>query len=333
VSGGAGPAAPDPRGRREAARWLALHDRGLSGAEQDEFLQWLAADPRHGAWFARHRGGWERLDRIAAWHPQHGAEPNPDVLARPARRAWWRRPALRAAAVILFLSGGGIAVQRLWTERGAASGAAAGYERRVLEDGSTIELTGAAELEVHFTPGERRVALRRGEALFTVAKDAARPFVVRAGGVSVRAVGTAFNVRLEAERVAVLVTEGRVQVAPPERAAAAPLVGAGELAVVALAAGSVPQVRPAPAAEQARVRAWQPQLLDFAATPLAEVLAELNRRNRVQLVLADPALGRLSIAASIRSDNLEGFVQLLATTARLRAEPQGDYRIVLRAAP
>jgi transmembrane sensor len=207
---------------------------------------------------------------------------------------------------------------------------AGSYERRVLEDGSVVELTGGAELEVSFSPDERRVALRHGEALFTVAKNPARPFIVRAGGVNVRAVGTAFNVRLGVERVEVLVTEGRVQVAPQSGVTPPPLVAAGEMAVVSLAPGSAPQVTAAPAAARARVRAWQPQLLDFPGTPLAEVIAELNRRNRIQLVLADPVLGRLSVAASIRSDNLDGFVQLLATTAHLQAEPQGDYRVVLR---
>ncbi len=322
--------------RRAAARWLALHDRGLSGAEQDAFLQWLAADPRHGEWFARHRRGWRRLDGIAAWQPQHGAEPNPDVLARPARRSWWRHPATLAAAATVALLAGGLALAPHRPASPAAVAAApapasGGYERRTLEDGSVVELTGGAEIDVHFTAAARRVALRRGEALFTVAKNPTRPFIVHAAGVDVRAVGTAFNVRLASARVEVLVTEGRVQVAPPSAPGEPPVVSAGQLAVVALAGGA-PQVSPASAAARARVQAWQPQLLDFASTPLAEVLAELNRRNRTQLVLADPALGRLSIAASIRSDNLEGFVQLLSTTARLRAEIETPYRIVLRAA-
>ncbi|MBI5771683.1 MAG: FecR domain-containing protein [Verrucomicrobia bacterium] len=331
----------DDRAQREAARWLARQDRGLTAAEQDEFLQWLAADPRHGAWLARHREGWTRLDAIAAWRPQHGAEPNPDVLAQPARHRWWSRPVVLAAAAALALLAGGLAWRLSIATRASSDHttpvATGGYERRTLEDGSTVELTGGAELEVSFTAAERRITLRRGEALFTVAKNPARPFMVRAGGVNVRAVGTAFNVRLESTHVAVLVTEGRVQVTPPAPSASAPppapTVDAGEFAEVSLAASSTPKIGPAPDAERARLQAWQPQLLEFAATPLADVVAELNRRNRRQLVLTDPALGRITIGASIRSDNLDGFVQLLATTARLRAENQGDYHIVLRAGP
>lgn len=326
----------DRRVRREAAAWLVKHDRGLTAGEQDEFFQWLAADPQHGAWYSRHRGGWNRLDGIAAWRPEHSAEPNPDVLARPLRIPAWIRPASVALAACVVL---GLSVA-LWPGRELVPATAAplavqattgGYERRQLEDGSVLELNHGATVDVNFSPGERRIALRGGEALFTVARDTRRPFVVRAGGVEVRAVGTAFNVRLASGEVEVLVTEGRVQVAPPSAppTASAPLVSAGERAVVALTANAVPQISRASAQQLARVRAWQPQLLDFSSTPLAEVIAELNRRNRVQLVLEHPASAAVPIVASIRSDNLEGFVNLVAAAAGLQAERRGDYEIAL----
>ena len=163
----------------------------------------------------------------------------------------------------------------------------------------------------------------------------------------VRAVGTAFNVRLDIASVEVLVTEGTVQVAPPAPPAAiippsadaatppSPLVVAGERAIIPLSAEAAhvaPQIARTTEAELARLRAWRPRLLDFSSVPLAQVLAEFNRRNRVQLVLADPASARVPIVASIRSDNIEGFVSLVATAAGLRAEHRGDYEIVLRAA-
>lgn len=336
----------EQRARRAAAEWLTKHDRGLTAAEQDEFFQWLAADARHGAWFSRHRESWQRLDAISAWQPAHGAEPNPDVLACPVRTARWKRPAL----ITTLAAGLALAAGALWWRGPAVPPVAAiaaaesgGYERRVLEDGSVAELNGGAEIEVHFSAAERRVILRRGEALFTVTKNPARPFVVHARGVDVRAVGTAFNVRLGPASVEVLVTEGKVQVAPPAGAAttppsasvpvvAPPLVTAGERAIVPLVVDAAPQIARTTDAELARVRAWQPQLLDFSSTPLEQVLVEFNRRNRVQLVLADPASARVPIVASIRSDNIQGFVNLVATAAGLRAERRGDYEIVLRAA-
>ena len=87
------------------------------------------------------------------------------------------------------------------------------YERVVLDDGSVLELYGDTSAEVRLAPAERRVRLARGEAHVTVVRDATRPFVVEAGGVAARTVGTAFNVRLGAREVEVLVTEGKVSVA------------------------------------------------------------------------------------------------------------------------
>jgi transmembrane sensor len=213
--------------------------------------------------------------------------------------------------------------------------ASAGYESRALDDGTVVELNGGAQIDVQFTAAERRVRLVRGEAHFQVAKNPLRPFLVEAGGVTVRAVGTAFNVLLGSQAVDVLVTEGRVRVDPPAAAAAArvaPDVSAGQRVVVSLSGGAAPVVSTVSEEEIARRLAWQPRLLDFSATPLAEVAAEFNRRNRTQLVLADPALRAMPIVASFRSDNLDGFVRMLEISAGVSVERTGD-TVVLRRAP
>jgi transmembrane sensor len=324
---------------RQAADWLVRRDRGLGAAEQDEFFQWLAADPRHGEWLARHQRTWKEFNQLAQWRPEHSAEPNPDLLARPRRRTrWlvWAAPLAAAAAVVLgfFLRP---APPAPTPAPAPATAAAAGT--RALDDGSTVDLRGDSAIAVAFSAGERRVELLRGEAFFTVAKDAARPFIVHANGVDVRAVGTAFNVRVDRRSVEVLVTEGRVQVAPlaspsaPEPAAVPQLVGAGERAVVPITSTpEAPRVAALSAAEIARELAWQPRLLDFDSTPLAEVVAQFNVRNRTQLVLGDATLAGLPIVASVRSDNVEGFVRLLEATTDIRGERRGD-TITLRRAP
>ncbi|CAN0511684.1 unnamed protein product, partial [Phaeothamnion confervicola] len=170
-------------------------------------------------------------------------------------------------------------------------------------------------IEVNFTINERRVVLRHGEAFFTVAKDTQRPFIVSANGAQVRAVGTAFNVMFDRGALEILVTEGKVAVAPPsgatgktETTVASPLVVAGERAVVSLTKDVPPRIEPASADQLARIRAWQPQLLDFSSVTLEKAIDEFNQRNRVKLVLADPSRGQIPIVASIRSDNIEGFV-------------------------
>lgn len=349
------PSNPQPDDLRRidlaAAEWLIKRDRGFTPAEQDDYFQWLAADPRHGEWIARHRETWRELDALAQWRPEHSLEPNPDLLApaksrrRLARVVWFWSGALTAAAA-------GLAVTlALWPDPRPATPvdsvperiAAQSYERRLLEDGSVVELNRGARIAVDYTPTARRVRLLEGEALFTVEKNPARPFVVHAAGVDVRAVGTAFNVRLAADNVEVLVTRGRVQVETPatvaesvvgeSATAAIPVLEAGESVTVPLvAAEAKPQVSRVTEDEMARRLAWQPRLLDFPSVPLIDVVTEFNRHGGPRIVIGDPELAKLPVVLSFRSDNAEGFVRLLELTAGVKAERVGD-TVVLRRAP
>ncbi len=317
-----------------AAAWVSRRDRGLTPTEQDEFFQWLAADPRHGERLARHQRGWSQLAHLAQWRPEHGAEPNADLLAPPARAPQRSRKLLRWLAPLTLAAAASLALVFFAPRDASAPAAVAaepGYRQQVLDDGTLVELNRGAALTVAFTVAERRVQLTHGEALFTVAKNPARPFVVDAGGVTVRAVGTAFNVRLGPAEVDVLVTEGRVQLdRPAAPLAAPPLVVAGQRAVVPLA-DHAPVTTAVSRAEIDRLLAWQPKLLEFVSTPLTDVAAEFNRRNRVQLVVADPALAALPIGASFRSDNVDGFVRLLEASFGVRVE-RTDTTITLRRA-
>ncbi len=338
---------PAPRSPEEialaAARWVLRRDRGLTAAEQDELSHWLAADPRHGEALALRRWGWDELDRLAGLQTSLGAVPDADLFAprarRRARRRWWLAAvsSLAAAAVVLLdvTRSTPTAPEQAPVAAVVSTALAAPCERLTLEDGSVVELNRGAGVEAAFTATERRVRLVRGEASFAVAKNLSRPFVVNAGGVDVRAVGTVFNVRLASSSVEVVVSEGRVKLeSPPAGAAgrAATLVSVGESAVVLLASPSAPQVTPLAAGDLAARLAWQPRLLDFTAAPLTEIVAEFNRRNPVQLAVGDAALGAMRLSAAFRSDNVEGFVLLMESEFGMRAEWRSDREIVLRRA-
>ena len=92
-----------PTPDEQAADWLVRHDRGLTPSEQDEYLQWLAADPRHGVWLAKRRQAWSEFDVLTEWRPEHSAEPNPDLLATPRPRQ--RRLRLIFPAVLALAAG------------------------------------------------------------------------------------------------------------------------------------------------------------------------------------------------------------------------------------
>lgn len=326
-----------------AAVWVMRQDRGLSPAEQDEFLQWLAADPRHGEALARHRHTWETFDRLAGLPAAVPTVPDPDLLAprahaRPPRAwrrfAWWAVPLAAAAAIMLVAANrsGPVAVTSASTSLAAAQ--LTPIEERTLEDGSTIRLNRGATLHVAFTPDERRVRLDRGEADFAVAKDYARAFVVESGGIKIRAVGTAFNVRLTAQAIEVIVTEGVVALARGDAGAAGdwPALSTGERALVPREASAAPIIGQLSKEELDRRLAWQPRLLGFTDESLATILNEFNRHNPVVLRVADPALRDLRLTVRFRSDNVSGFLRLLAADFGVRSEPADGNEIVLRAA-
>ncbi len=333
-----------------AAEWIVLHDRGLDAVQREQFAQWLEADPAHREAWERHGELWGRFDALARPRPEAGECPDPDALApRRARPLRWLAPALLAAAAsvaVWWWPGARLPAG----ERSVVSFEAASYRKEVLPDGSILDLNRGSRATVRFGADARRVDLERGEAQFTVARESRRPFVVRAGALEVRAIGTAFNVKLDDGAIEVLVTEGTVRVSPPAPAAVAEdaaasaavatvlaelsaghrvVIPTGEAASAAAAPPAV--IVPASPQEVAQRLEWTPRLLDFDSTPLAEVVARFNARNATQLRVGDEALRDLPIVASIRSDNVEGFVRLLEATMGVRAERLSSREIVLRA--
>ena len=140
-------------------------------------------------------------------------------------RALRRRRFWRGAAIGASLAAAAAVAMVLWPEPtlpGTAPNATSlppNVPRQIaLADGSIVELNRDSEVLPQFTRTERRVILLKGEAHFSVTKDPTRPFIVRAGHVDVRAVGTAFNVLVQSDAVQVSVTEGKVRVTPDQAA-------------------------------------------------------------------------------------------------------------------
>jgi transmembrane sensor len=335
-----------------AAAWLAERDDGFTPQQQAQFERWRQADRRHAAAVDRLEQTWTALKQLREYRPEALVHPDRDLLARPRTRKVVLFPALvtaLAAAAVIAL-----AAVWFWPRATPASAVqpdhfattTGGYQRTTLTDGSVVELNASSEVRVHYTAAERRVQLVRGEANFTVAKNRERPFWVEAGTVAVRAVGTAFNVRMDARAVEVLVTEGKVQVDRTAVAGAAvpaaqsvvaiPVLSAGQRATVLLlpdaVAAPAPQVELVAPEVMREALAWQGPRLVFSDTPLSEVVAQFNRRNQVQLVLGDAELGALPVGGSFRAENVEAFVRLLASDADIAVTRDGPDRIVLRKA-
>lgn len=334
--------------QQAAARWAVDRDRGLSSAESVEFELWLAADPRHAAAMRRAAGAWSLLDRVPDVVAQR------ELLALQKQRSRRRRlvffGSLAAAATLAFAALG------WWRVAGARSASpslapsalvATGPREVFLADGTAVKLNAGSEIVEEYEPAERRVRLTRGEAHFEVTKDKARPFIVVAGGVRVRAVGTAFNVNFHASRVEVLVTEGAVRVLPAGSVAATtaalatqPELRAGEYAVVETppSATLAPAHPPAPAivvtrldpAAISKTLAWHENVVRLGGATLAELAAEFERRFGQPVRFAEPEIAQLRAGGRVPGDDPEAVARLLATTFDLEVDRAADGAWVLR---
>lgn len=332
-----------------AIAWLTERDDGFSPAREREFAHWLRADPRHAATVARLEQtlgllgelpafrsdintAFDRAAPVLAFPPASAEQP---TLAPAPRR--WSRALVWAGLAAALAFGSFVGWRALQPPREIHfTTTVAGYERARLDDGSTLELNAASAVRVQFTAAERHVKLESGEAHFAVAHDTARPFIVSAGGIAVRAVGTAFNVRYATGGdIEVTVTEGKVRIGQsgPASAAAesAPLVSAGQRIVL-------PHHAPPPTVENidpATLRAalaWQSRLADFAEAPLADVIARFNARSRIQLLIADETLADRRIGGTFALDEAEAFVRLLERDGEIIGERRGETEIHLRRA-
>ena len=261
------------------------------------------------------------------WARAEGAEA--DVLAAMERTLARRRrrgaiagmAVLTAVVLAVALRPGPEARQGYPASGAPVTIVVAAPERRVLEDGSTIELRRGAQVSVDYGRTARRIVLRDGEAHFQVTKDATRPFVVLAAGVEVRAVGTAFAVRRDAGAVSLIVTEGRVAVATPagKRTEAAEL-GAGDGIEIPTAAAALPTKVLLETEIQERLQ-WRIPTLEFTGTPLAKAIAAINAHASARLVLADPTLESVRLSGRLRGDNVGALLRLLEDEHRVQVAP------------
>jgi len=313
---------PDATLQAAADWWARLRDPHKPAHSEDQWLEWSAAETRRLDAFAR-------VSELGAQLGTLDAETRRQLVrefGRPSRRASRWLPFALAASLAIVAIGGAF----FWNSRGAGAtetesfATAVAVDRNVaLSDGSQIAIGGATRLTARFARDRRDVSLSAGEAFFQVAHDTARPFVVNAGEVSIRAVGTAFNVRRTGERVTIAVAEGRVRIASSEGSAIGKISAADALEAVAgqqisfdphasgLTVSAIPP---------SRATSWREHRLEFVNEPLDSVVANINRYSTRPLVLADPQLGSLAFTGTVDPGSLDGWLRALPKILPLRVD-------------
>ncbi len=328
----------------DAAEW----DRRLRSAQCAEddrkaFEAWCEADPARAAAFDDLQSGIRGLKEAYAVNPRLRAMRDQAQALRPAGRPWRIAAGVSAVAVAgaaagawLIFRPAPVAPVPAEAPRDAISVFQTAVGERttvVLSDGSKVTLNTRSKMVVDYTPDRRDVALTAGQALFEVAKNANRPFVVTAGSRRVTAVGTTFDIRVDPRRVDVTLIEGRVRVDPVRPGLLAVIrpdvrqLKAGEQ-LTATDAGAGVAVAPAniPA-----VTSWRQGAVVFNDTPLPDAVAEINRYAAEPIVVGDPALAQYRVNGRFRTSEPATFVNALAAYFPLEARRAPDGQTVLTA--
>ena len=336
----------------EASEWFIDFRAGdVDGEARLRFIEWLRRSPEHIQAYLEVSGVWSELPNsdpggrfdIASLIARARNEPdviplspvNPRLPPPPAAEAHAlhklsRRPVLAAAALALLAS---ITALFLWIDADAGRSYSTGIgEQRTIQllDGSTVELNARSRVKVRLTDHRRDVVLIEGQALFSVAKDKQRPFVVQAGDAQVRAVGTEFDVYKKQAETVVTVVEGRVETysGADGAGAAAIMLSAGEQLTV------LPHTVTKPTrADTAAATAWVQKRLIFEETPLNEVAEEFNRYNRRPLTIDDAELRTLKISGVYSSTDPASLINFLRSQNSINViETENQVRVVRREA-
>lgn len=333
----------DDSGRREFDRWLrkspehlaaylevaAIWNEGPSlDSSRNYDADTLIADSR------RHLGNLVALSGTSAVEKL-----DEKVLPNQTFPTFWpHRPLSRRSLIAAAVAIAAVVIAGVWAkfEFSGSSYATGIGEQRSLElaDGSTVSMNSRSKVRVRYSKAERLVDLLEGQALFHVAKDRVRPFIVRADDTRVRAVGTQFDVYERPSGTVVTVLEGEVAVLAPLVAQAQPqspttTVPAQNPAPISVSAGEQLTVTPRAAKKSdhpnlAAATAWTQRQLIFASATLTEVAEEFNRYNERQLVIRDPDLLTFHISGVFSSTDPESLIRFLRDRPGVKVTEEGS---------
>lgn len=313
----------DDARRGDAATWVVRLEAGdLEETEAAIFDAWLDAAPENAAAF----------DEALAVSQTYAAQ-GLDVAEALARRRVTPAPIGRRAVVAMggLAAAAAVAVvvaPTLTSQPQTETYVTAKGERRTVQlaDGTRIDLNAGTRLTVALSRDARRVSLAEGQAVFSVAHDARRPFMIAAGDRTVWDVGTQFDVRRRDGRLSVTVAEGAVEVRPAE--------GASGKAYRLHPGQRLDHLEGAPAtrvaaAEAQDVLGWRSGRLVYREQPLSEVVADLNQQFDTPIRIEDQSLAALPISGVLILDSQDAVIRRLALLVPISAV-RSDAGVVLR---
>lgn len=334
----------------EAAEWFVeVREGDLDSQGEQRLVNWLRHSPDHIRAYLQVAALWADVPQLVSKQRidvdtliSYAAQDDnvvslKDSCARTrrepggGRRTGGRWKVFAIAASLCLLAVGLFSVAWLWQSRGHTYETGIGEQRSVtLADGSTIDMNARSRIRIRFSERARDVELIEGQALFTVAQDPSRPFVVTSDDTRVRAIGTQFVMYRRKTGTTVTVLEGKVSVLPavaPQREspiepaprisdAARPASGRSSHEPVYLTAGeqmmmSERHTAPPKVIDPTTATAWTHRQIVFEGSPLTEVVEEFNRYNLRQMVIVSPDLSSVRVSGVFSSTQPESLLRFL----------------------
>jgi transmembrane sensor len=331
----------------EAAEWFVEFRSGpMQLSSRAAFDAWIRASPEHLRAYMEIAAIWDEsgdikgvlsldVDELIALSR---LDANVVALKPSLQRSHARHKSLSAwsaaaiaAALIVTVAVAAMLLSRPWQTQVYQT--AVGEQRSiVLADGSIIDLNARSRVRVRFSAAERQVELQEGQALFSVTKNPARPFIVEGGETRVRAVGTQFDVNLSRQGAVVTVVEGSVSVFKAANVTTAAGSSKGVSPPLLLAAGEQAVASTATIARAQRTNvsaaiAWRRHELIFDSVPLLDVAEAFNRYSTRKLIVEDSAVAPLRLSGAFDT-NPEFLIRYLRERPDVEvSESRGEIRL------
>lgn len=308
-----------------ADQWLVRMNSGIANAElNSELMCWLKSDPRHKQAYEISKQLWQQLGQLHHYPPFiETLESHSELGSRRIKRLIPRLNLSIAVAACLAL----ITLVMPWLNihLNADLRTAVGETKSLqLADGSLLYMNTQTAIAVDYSEAERKIRLLEGEAEFVVAKDTNRPFIVSVGDETIKALGTDFIVRCDHDQLTVTQLESRVEIRHP----------AHDQALV-LNPGEQLQHQHGHAFENKnlvdvqKVSAWRRSKLVFESTPLATVVAEINRYRSGRIVLIGEKQAQLPVSGVFDVHHLNKFPDVLKQTLAVQSLQISDQLTVI----
>ncbi len=312
-------------------QWIILESRqALPEEEAQSLARWRADDPANEVFYQQNLLIWQSSagevhgpgpDLSAAWDrfaSTHEIQP-PSSRSTSSLMQW-----MKIAAILVVLAGIGIWVFQspflLGTQEVITLTADEKPMEHVLADGSRITLNTGAILEVSGDLSSRHVreVSLIGEGFFDIHRDPERPFIIRANGMQVEVLGTAFHVLSDAGLFEVVVREGRVAVSKSDGSDRVELVDNQRLLLDRKEGSRTVDLDPT-----GNAWAWQTGILQFQATPLDEVIRTVERYYQIKINLANPANEVCAFTSRFQGADATTVLQSIASSFGMKVRSSG----------